>query len=87
MRRVNHPHPIKHTPNRLALVSARLLPQRAQWQALANVLSAGSILFMPPTQDVRLNAAWEAIVRSMRELGYHVVVMPAEALLLSTTTR
>lgn len=82
MLHVKAPHPTKHPTNTLALVSARLLPQRGQWQALANALPPGSILFMPPTtQDNRHQDAWAALMDSMRALGFRVFVVPDGALL------
>lgn len=68
--------------NALAMVPARLLPYKHQWQALANALPTGSILLcLPSSHDARHQAAWNAIVLSVCTTGHPVLVLPLGRLL------
>lgn len=70
--------------NALAVVPARLLPYRQQWQILANALPPGSILVCFPVPSTAVHQdAWEAVVRSMRATGHPVLVLSMERFLES----
>lgn len=65
--------------NALAVVPARLLPYKQQWQILANALPPGSIFVcLPNADDAHHQLAWDAIVRSIRATGHPLLVLSME---------
>lgn len=71
----------------LALVPLSLLPYKERWQALANALPAGSILFCPPTSSsseaahVAQPRTWCAVIDRLRSTGRFVLVVSPETVL------
>ena len=59
----------------LAIVPASLLPDKAEWQALANALPAGSTLIVLPDQPGAARAALERVSRSLAAHGSRVTTI------------
>ena len=70
------PLPIRkaHLDN-LAIVPASLLPDKAEWQALANTLPAGSTLIVLPSKPSAARAALEQVSRSLSAHGSRVTTI------------
>ena len=59
----------------LAIVPASLLPDKAEWQALANALPAGSTLIVLPDKPGAARAALERVSRSLAAHGSRVTTI------------
>ena len=59
----------------LAIVPASLLPDKAEWQALANALPAGSTLIVLPEKPGAARAALERVSRSLAAHGSRVTTI------------
>ena len=59
----------------LAIVPASLLPDKAEWQALANALPAGSTLIILPDKPGSARAALERVSQSLAAHGSHVTTI------------
>ena len=59
----------------LAIVPASLLPDKAEWQALANTLPAGSTLIVLPSKPSAARAALEQVSRSLSAHGSRVTII------------
>lgn len=59
----------------LAIVPASLLPEKAEWQALANALPAGSTLIVLPDKPGAARAALERVSRSLAAHGSRVTTV------------
>ena len=59
----------------LAIVPASLLPEKAEWQALANALPAGSTLIVLPDKPGAARAALERVSRSLSAHGSRVTTI------------
>jgi hypothetical protein len=59
----------------LAIVPASLLPDKAEWQALANALPAGSTLIVLPDKPGAARAALERVSRSLAAHGSPVTTI------------
>jgi hypothetical protein len=59
----------------LAIVPASLLPEKAEWQALANTLPAGSTLIVLPDKPGAARAALERVSRSLAAHGSRVTTI------------
>ena len=64
----------------LALVPASLLPDKAQWQQLANRLPEGSTLIILPAADTRQRRTLERVASGLRAKGQRVATVPAQQL-------
>ena len=59
----------------LAIVPASLLPEKAEWQALANALPAGSTLIVLPDKPGAARTALERVSRSLAAHGSRVTTV------------
>ena len=59
----------------LAIVPASLLPDKAEWQALANALPAGSTLIVLPGKPGAARTALERVSRSLSAHGSRVTTI------------
>ena len=59
----------------LAIVPASLLPEKTEWQALANTLPAGSTLIILPSKPSAARAALEQVSRNLSAHGSHVTTV------------
>lgn len=75
---MNGPGRSRAVNNNIALVPACLIPSRERWLALANRLPRGSVLVCLPAVDEARAGPWVGLVRSIRALGYQVMVLPIE---------
>jgi len=62
----------------IALVPGSLLPFKAQWQAIARSLPAGSALIIMPAPGSPLTKTLETIARLLEVEGHRVTLVPAE---------
>src|SRR5579884_1770694 len=67
------------TLDNVALVPASLLPFRTRWQQLANELPKGGILICVPTHDEKPRPQFLAVARDLRDKGFTVRAVKAEA--------
>jgi hypothetical protein len=56
-----------------------LLPEKAEWQALANALPAGSTLIVLPDKPGAARAALERVSRSLSAHGSRVTMIEQDA--------
>jgi hypothetical protein len=63
----------------LAIVPASLLTEKAEWQALANTLPAGSTLIILPSKPSAARAALEQVSRSLLAHGSRVTTVEQNA--------
>ena len=64
----------------IAIVPASLLPQKAQYQAIANQLSQGDILIVLPATDTPEKQALEKAAALFTAKGKHVTTISAATL-------
>jgi hypothetical protein len=59
----------------LAIVPASLLPEKAEWQALANTLPVGSTLIVLPSKPSAARSALEQVSRNLSAHGSRVTTI------------
>jgi len=62
-------------PDNVALVPASQLPFRKEWQAIANGLPPGSVLFVVPSSDNSMQCSMRRIAMVLQARGHHIQVM------------
>jgi hypothetical protein len=62
----------------IALVPGSALPYKAQWQAIARSLPAGSALVIMPTADSPAKEALKLVAATLEAEGHRVTLVPAE---------
>lgn len=83
------PHRLSYPPpalrraklDNLALIPARLLPFKAEWQDVANSLPQGDVLVVLPENDRPARKSFELVATLLQAKGYRVTTIPAEQLL------
>jgi hypothetical protein len=73
--------------NNLAVVPARLLPFKAQWQTMANGLPQGTVLVILPRTNGTARQSAKMVVSYLRAEGHAVSVMATERLFLGTLSQ
>ncbi len=69
------PKPLRSSTVKLdnvALVPASLLPFKAEWQAVANEMPAGSVLVCVPVKEQTPQQPYLAVARALRDKGVRV---------------
>jgi hypothetical protein len=77
------PRSLRHPQVRLdhlTLVPARVLPQKARYEAIANRLPRGEVLLVLPPADSPERATMERVAQLFRAKGRHVTVLSEERL-------
>lgn len=64
----------------IALVPASQLPYRATWQAIANGLPPGNVLFVVPARETLMKERMRRVAATLQSQGYRLSAIISEIL-------